>query len=359
MFEKLKNIFVRFIHFEDPVFHLLSVIYVVFTHTFDVFDEIPYVLIFGWTGSAKTLLGDLFKGLCLGAIYSSEISDAALYRVIGQKKGQLTLIIDEADDLGGPARRRILLRILLSGFRYNGNVTRCGPGNKVVEFSTFSPKILINEKGIHHSALENRTIPIHMLEFKGQLEEFRSKGMEEELKAAKGTISSFAKDFRDVILDLYVSFKGFEGLTGHDREIWKPLLILSDLLASLLDKPCIRKSIIDLAEKTILERKRRQLIGNRDLQILVSAREFIEQTKPLNSSGLYIAEELRDFIRASLGNPGLTTEAVARTLNRSNLIKERKRPKVDFIEDGDIKTIQKTGYIFNMELLLKLTEKYF
>jgi hypothetical protein len=355
VFGKLKAIFTRFIHFEDPVFYTFLAIFVVFTYLFNIFDEIPYVLIFGLPGSAKTLLSDILKRLCLNGSYSSDISAASIYMEIDQKK-QITLIIDEGDDLGSGKRGDMLLRILLSGFRYDGNIKRRGK-----EFSTFAPKIIINVKGLQHSALDSRTIPIHMVEYEGDdLEEFRSKEIEGELKAIEGLISSFCIDYRDLVTDRYASFKGADGIKGRNKQVWGPLIVIADLLSSLLNTPSIKQNILDLARKTILERKRRQLIVNRDLQILIATREFIENTTPLTSEGLFIAEDLRDFIRASLDIPSLRTEAVARTLNRSNIIKESRRPKVDVKgEGGALKTVQKMAYIFNDDLLRKLTAKYF
>ena len=161
MFRKLVMFFKRFVYFDDPVFYSLSGIFVIFTYLFDIFDETPYLQIRGPKGTGKTQLGDMFWLLCFNAFISNEISDAAVFRTIAQSygRGGMTLIVDEADDVAGSTRRGILLRTLKSGYRRNGNVTRCGPCGTIERFPTFGPKIVINEKGIHDSALGKQNHP--------------------------------------------------------------------------------------------------------------------------------------------------------------------------------------------------------
>jgi hypothetical protein len=359
MFKELTNLFRRFIDFEDVPFYTLSVIYVLLTHVYDIFDETPYLQIFGLKGSGKSRYGDLFEGLCFNPFNSSEITDASLYRAIGQESSGVTMIIDEADDLSSSTQHGTLLRILRSGYRRNGNVSRCGPDGRPEQFSTFCPKIIINERGIEDSALESRTIPIQMIKSVRCLEKFQFSKIGKEFKKARELIRLFCEEYRDLLLDRYGSFEGVDGISGRDEEIWAPIIIIADLLTTLLDKPSIKEKIAGLAKGTILERKRKQLIGNRDLQILESTRAFAEQEKPLNGGGLFVAEDLRDFTKERWGMTGLSTEAVARTLNRYRIIKEVKRSRLNDSEGGLVKKVQKSCYLFNREILLKLTNEYF
>lgn len=283
MFRKSVMFFKRFIYFEDPVFYLLSAIFVIFTFLFDIFDETPYLQIRGPKGSGKTLLGDMFWLLCFNAFISNEISDAAVFRTIAQSYGSggLTLILDEADDVAGSTRRGILLRALKSGYRRNGNVTRCGPCGTIERFPTFSPKIVINEKGIHDSALESRTIPIHMIKAACPLEKFQFEKVKKEVKEIKELVRSFSEDYRDLIFDRYLSFKGVEGISNRDQEVWMPIIIIADLLAVLLDSPSIKADMLKLARKIILQRKKTELIGNREVQILAGTQAFIKRNVPV------------------------------------------------------------------------------
>jgi hypothetical protein len=359
MFKKLTELFRRFIYFEDSLFYTLSVIYVLLTHLYDIFDEIPYLQIFGLKASGKTRLGDLFEGLCFNPFNSSEISDASFYREIDKEHGGVTMIIDEADDFGGPTRRGILRRALRSGYRRNGNVTRCGPNGSIEKFLTFCPKIIINEKGIQDEALESRMIPIHMIKSILLLEKFRSSKIGKEFKEAKELIRSFLEDYRDNISERYLSFDSVKGIAGRDEEVWAPILIIAETLDTA-DDPflkeskliLIKESMLTLAKKTILQRKRMQLIGNMDAQILEATRAYIEQAKPLNiDGGLYVGEDLCKSIKELWSIPGLKLETVSRTLKRYDVLTGIKRPR--------LKIGQRACYSLDKEKLLKLTNEYF
>jgi hypothetical protein len=363
MFGKLLIFFKRFIYFDDPVLYSLCTVFVIFTFLFDIFDETPYLQIRGPKGSGKTQLGDIFWLLCFNAFISNEMSDAAVFRTIAQSygRGGLTLIVDEADDVAGPTRRGILLRALKSGYRRNGNVTRCGPGGTIERFPTFSPKIVINEKGIHDSALESRTIPIHMIKAPCPLEKFQFEKVKKEVKEIKELVRSFSEDYRDLIFDRYFSFKGVDGISNRDQEVWMPIIIIADLLAVLLDSPSMKADMIKLARKIILQRKQTELIGNRDLQILAGTQAFIKETSPLKIDGLpfYIGEDLCKSIKDGWSLANLKLETVSHVLNQFNIIKGLRRPHLKKkIENSEIQ-VQRVCYLFDEQRLAGLTNEYF
>jgi hypothetical protein len=353
MFGRLSKLFGRFIDFEDSLFYTLSVIYVLLTYLYDIFDEIPYLQVFGLKGSGKTRYGDLLEGLCSNQFSSSEISDASLYRAIGQEYGGTTVIIDEADDLSGSTRRGILLRILRSGYRRNGNVTRCSPDGGIERFSTFCPKIIINEKGIGDSALESRTIPIHMIKSTSSLERFQFSKVENEFKEVKGLISSFSKDHRNLVFNRYASFRGIDGISGRDEEVWAPILIIAETLDAEVGSLFIKESMLALAKKIILQKKRTQLIGNVEAQILEATQVYVDQVEPLAIDGisLYVGADLWRSVKDRCSLPGLKIETVSRVLKRNGIIMDIRRPRLP------IKG-QKSCYQLDKEKLLKITAEY-
>lgn len=361
VFEKLTSLFQRFVYFEDNDFCTLSVIYVLLTHLYDIFDEIPYIQVSGLKASGKTRLGDVFDGLCFNPFNSSEISEASLYRAISQECAGVTMIIDEADALSGSTRRDILLRILRSGYRRNGNVTRCGLNRTVDRFSTFCPKIVINEKGIDDSALASRTIPILMVKARTDLEKFRFSKAKNEFKEVKDLIGSFSEEYRGIISDRYASFQGVDGLSDRDEELWTPILIIAEALDMAFPRPSINEQMLALAKRIIDQRRRTQLIGNRDAQILEGTQAHIEQTSPLKIKGLsfYVGENLCDSIKDRWGIPNLELGTVSRVLNRFNLIREVRRPRLKENIKGSETEVQRTCYLFDEERLSKLTQEYF
>lgn len=355
MFEKLNGLFRRFIDFEDPLFNRLSVIYVVLTYFYDIFDEIPYLQVFGQKASGKTRLGNLFEGLCFNSFNSSDISDASHYRAISQQPGGVTMIIDEAEDLSSSKRRGLLLRILRSGYRRNGNTTRCSPNGGIKRFSTFGPRIIINECGIEDSALDSRTIPIHMIKSTRSLDKFRFSQVEKELKEARDLLRSFTREYREFVSDRYALFEGVGGVCGRDEEIWTPIFVIAEVLDAELDEPCMKPAMVTLARKTILYRQKMQLIGNREAQILEGTQAFTEEVEPLEINGkrLYVGQDLARFISDRWDLTGLKIETVSRTLERNALIVGGPR-RLRLPNKG-----QKTCYALDREKLVKITAEYF
>lgn len=365
LFEKLINLFRRFIDFEDPFFYTLVAIYVLFTHFFDVFDKIPYLQVSGPPGSGKTLLGDIFLGLSYNAFNSSEISDAALFRKISEKGGKVTMVVDEADDLSGSTRGSLLLRILRSGYRRNGCVTRF-IGGTAKQFKTFCPKILLNEGGIHDPALASRCIPIQMNKSTRSLERLRIPEVGEEFEAfkeVKALIDSFSKNYRNLVTDWYLAFRGVDGIVGRDDEVWGPIFIFADLLSVLTNTPSMKEDMLSLGKKILLQRRKTQLIGNRKAQILVGTQAYIEQAQPLeiDNHRLYVGEDMCQFIKEAFSISDLKVETVSRALNQFNVIREVRRvthPDWKINTKGSEIKVQKSCYELDKERLSRLVSQY-
>jgi hypothetical protein len=355
--EKLNGLFQRYIYFEDRSYYPVSSIYILLTHLYPIFDEVPYLSISGLLGSGKSRLGEIFEGTSFNPTNSSDCTPASLYRMID--KGEMTLVIDEAEDLSH-LKRDVLLNILRSGYRRNGKVVRCDNGEPR-EFPTFCPKIIINQGGLIDPALESRTIPILMIKSQNHLEAFRFARVEAEFKEIKDLIALFVQGYERIISETYLSFQGVEGLENRDLEVWTPIIIIAEILDSAIPESSIRSQMVQLARRIIAQRRRRQLIENKDAQILEATRTFIGQTKPVTKDGkdYYVGEQLCKFIRDQWDIPGLKTEQVSRALNCHNIIKDIQRFHLKIRENGSSKTIQKSCYQLDRERLNELTRDYF
>jgi hypothetical protein len=357
LFNRLNRLLQSYIYFEDRSYYPVSSIYVLLTHLYPIFDEVPYLSISGLLGSGKSRLGEIFEGTSFNPKNSSDCTAASLYRMID--KGEMTLVIDEAEDLSH-LKRDVLLNILRSGYRRNGKVVRCDNGEPR-EFPTFCPKIIINQGGLIDPALESRTIPILMIKSQNHLEAFRFARVEAEFKEIKDLIALFVQGYERIISETYLSYQGVEGLENRDLEVWTPIIIIAEILDSAIPDSSIRSQMVQLARRIIAQRRRRQLIENRDAQILEATRTFIEQTKPVTKDGrdFYVGEQLCDFIRDQWGILGLKTEQVSRALNSHNIIKDIQRFRLNIRENGSSKMIQKSCYQLDRERLTKLTRDYF
>jgi hypothetical protein len=358
IFEKLNGLLRRFIYFEDPSYYPLSALYVLLTHFYPIFDEVPYLLITGLFDSGKSRLGDIFEGTSLNPTNSSDYTPASLYRTI-EDKGALTLIIDEAEELSY-LKRAILLSILRSGYRRNGKVVRCDKGEPI-EFPTFCPKIIINQRGLIDPALESRTIPVPMIRSQNHLETFRFATVGPEFREAKNLIRLFVQGYGDIIFRRYISFKGVDGLTNRDLEVWTPIIIIAEILDSAIPDSSIRSQMLELARRIILQRRRRQLIENRDAQILEATRAFVEATSPIPKDGkdFYVGEQLSKSIKDRWGIPNLKIEQVSRTLSNHNILRDIQRIRLDINDRGSISKTQKTCYELDKGRLTELTRDYF
>jgi hypothetical protein len=167
--------------------------------------------------------------------------------------------------------------------------------------------------------------------------------------------------YRDVIFQRYISYQGVDGITNRDLEVWTPIIIIAEILDSALPESSIRSQMVQLARRIIAQRRRRQLIENRDAQILEATRTFIEQTTPVTKDGrdFYVGEQLCDFIRDQWDILGLRTEHVSRALNSHNIIRDIQRLRLNIRENGSSKMIQKSCYQLDRERLTELTRDYF
>lgn len=99
LIERLRQPFQKYIYFEEPLFYDLCPVYALMTHAYDVFDEVPYLLIRGPKGSGKSRLGDILGGQCLNPKKFDDVSPASFYRAIDEQFLGVTMIVDEAQEL--------------------------------------------------------------------------------------------------------------------------------------------------------------------------------------------------------------------------------------------------------------------
>ncbi len=194
-----------------------------------------------------------------------------------------------------------------------------------------------------------------MLKSEIPLERFRAKDVEKEFEEIQGLINSFVDEYGEVIEREYKTFQAVQGLSDRDLEIWMPILVIASVLDLNLPEPFLKEEMLKLAEKIILQRKRTQLIGNQDAQILEGTRVFIEQAETVNigGDGYYIGEDLCRSIKDRWSISGLRLETVSRTLKRLNVVINRRRHRIP------TKKKQRECYLLDAEALEKLTREYF
>jgi len=351
LLKTLKGLLKKRIYFSDFHLHILFMVYPIYTHVYQVFNRTPYLGIFGPKDSGKTCLGDFLEGVCFKGTQASDITSAALYRFVDQEKG--TIIIDEG--LHNESRFDTLNRILRSGYRKNGRVICCEPGGSIATFSTFCPKAIIDKTEPSDAALSSRIISLRMTQSPRSIPNLPDSEAQIEFENARDLITKFWKDNRQALSDYYKSSPGFDEFSNRNAELWTPLLTVSAFLDSQLGRSFLLENMLSLARKSIQSKGRDELENNLDLQILEGTRAFIEDSNTESIQGnLYVAFQIRDFIRKRWDLRGLSTKKVVQTLKLYFVCGERKRPHI--LLSG---INQPACYPIDTKTLTEITEKYF
>jgi len=341
------------VYFPDYPRYVFFCVYVLYTHVYEVFDQTPYIGIFGPHASGKSRLADVLEGLCFKATQTCDITSAALFRSVDQEKG--TIIIDEG--LHSQNRSDNLNRILRSGYRRNGRVKCCDPGGSIASFSTYCPKVLVDINEPSEPALSSRVISMFMTRSPYRMKRFPDSESQPVFRSTTNLIKEFWEENRPALSEMNRLSDGFDDFLNRDEELWAPLLIVSQLLDSKFDKPFFSETMFSLAQKSIDSKKRSEMENNLDLQILEGTRAFIEHPKTGPVQGqenLYVAFQIRDFIKNRWDLRGLSTKKVVQTLKLYNVCGERKRPHI--LLSG---ISQPVCYPIDTKILSEITEKYF
>ena len=199
------------------------------TYIFDVFDAVPYLAI---TSPAprcgKTRLLEVLELIVSTPRRASNISEAALFRMI--EKLAPTLLLDEAETLGGKSERAEYLRqIINAGNRRGAVTTRCigqGTNQDARDFSVFCPKVLAGI-GSFPTTITDRSIVISMQRRKNSEPVarflYRKANPEgQELTARAETVVAASREqisaaYQKVDLDF---------LSDRDAEAWSPLFAI-------------------------------------------------------------------------------------------------------------------------------------
>ena len=231
LLRSLEEHFTRYAVLEKGLPLVLS-LWSIATHLFARFDVFPYLAVTSPTRRCgKTRVGELLEELCANPQSTVQISPAALYRLIHEKKP--TLILDEAESLSGRSESSEMLRAILNvGYKKGKTVARAGKsedGNfKLEEFETFCPKV-ITLIGNLPDTLADRCIPIRMKRRTYEnLARFRYATAAMEAAPLKNKMVGWAAANTEEVADYYVQ-NDLSFLSDRDAEIWLSLFAVLDV----------------------------------------------------------------------------------------------------------------------------------
>jgi hypothetical protein len=130
----------------------------------DVWDRFPHLCISSpEKRCGKTTLLDLLFSVVPRPRYTTNISPAALYRVVELEEP--TLLMDESQSLSrrGSETSEVVRELLNAGIGKNAKVLRCGGlrHDQIEEFSVYSPKVFAMI-GPPDSVLADRSLPVEL-----------------------------------------------------------------------------------------------------------------------------------------------------------------------------------------------------
>ena len=221
LLEEIALIFRKFIILPEHAPEILAV-YVLHTHAFGCAAFTPYISITSAVKRCgKTTLLDLLGQLVFQAVSTSNMSGAAMFRLIDTARP--TLLVDEFDSLHVEAREA-LRGILNAGFRAGGSVHRCvGDEHDVQQFLCYCPKVLAGI-GKLPDTVTDRSIVISIrrkLKTESVARFRRFSGLEIRRKCARW--------FADNSLDLEkIEPELPEDLNDRQQDVWEPLFAIGE-----------------------------------------------------------------------------------------------------------------------------------
>jgi hypothetical protein len=183
--------------------------------------------------SGKTRLLEVLRELVLSALFTMNISDAALYRAIDSLKP--TLFMDEIDAVFNPkARERGVAAeksaLLNGGYRRGERVYRMGGANRTTleAFEVFCPKALAG-LGSLPPTLASRCFRIELKRRRVDepVEDFYPAELAEETAAMRAQLEAWAETAIDELQDARPA--RIDELRDRTNEVWRPLLAIAEL----------------------------------------------------------------------------------------------------------------------------------
>ena len=200
-------------------------LWVVGTHLFESFDAFAYLTITSPTprcGKSRVL--ELLSLLCANAERTSNISEAALFRLI--EKFKPTLLLDEMEQIREKGERAQILRNLLNaGNRRDAVAIRCAEGGATIERCTvFCPKA-IAAIGSLPDTITDRAIVIgmHRRTREEKIERFLFQRAEPVARQIRERVVAWAKTNLEMIKQAYLAAPDLAFLEDRDAESWAPL----------------------------------------------------------------------------------------------------------------------------------------
>jgi hypothetical protein len=240
-------------------------LWAVATHLFSIFDCFPYLAVVSPAKRCgKTRLLEILSLLCAEPERTSNISEAALFRVIESERP--SLFLDEMEQLREKSERAQILRNLLNaGNRKDCVAIRCAQGGAQIErYNVFCPKALAAIGSLPDTISDRAiSIPMQRKTRDEKTRRFLFQRAEPEARRIREPISAWARENSGTVAAAYANAPDLDFLDDRDAESWMPLfsvLAIADLqrlpeLSTCAEILCDQKDAADesLAVRALLD----------------------------------------------------------------------------------------------------------
>lgn len=222
----------RYVAFPNDHSQVAVTLWVAHTHAVDAFESTPRLaLISPEKGSGKTRTLEVLALLVPHPLHAVNISAAALYRVVADKRP--TLLLDEADSYLGAviAKQHEDLRGLINaGHRRGATVYRgevSGKAVQVVEFPAFAPCALAGIGDLPDTILDRSVIvPMKRRAPDEQVDAFRERLARPTADPLRDRLTAWADERIGQLRDAWPEMP--PTITDRAADVWEPLLAIAD-----------------------------------------------------------------------------------------------------------------------------------
>ena len=296
-------------------------LYTVLTYCYRLFTAVPYLLMQGEMGSAKSKVGDIHEQLDFNAFKTVAVTGPNLYRTIKDTQGVVIQDENERMNIKEKSESQVDIEAIInSGYQASGKVQRLelvGHRNKRVLYPTYSPKILCSINSVTETIRDRSYVFIMIRTTDSEKANKNVSAFNPEWQKLRDDLMVFTltywKEIRTIISEgisnkANVNGEDFE-LRGREWEKAYPILVLARFFDKQNGNNDITKKVWeflrDQKDKTIeisldsfdqvvidsleqlIKRKMESLdsigeIGLKEIAELIADKETVNQTKKFN-----------------------------------------------------------------------------
>ena len=161
-YTEVRKVYEKYVEFPDDRYYDLVALYVMASYVYSVFPSTGYIHFNGTFQSGKSQNLNVLSALGFNTVHTSNISAAALYRMIEGSPG--IVCIDEAESFEGE-KGEAIRQLLNDGYNTSGRAHRMGSdaSERMVlqQFQTYCPKVIASIAPLDN-VLGSRTLVVPM-----------------------------------------------------------------------------------------------------------------------------------------------------------------------------------------------------